>query len=278
MKKVCIVGTAVSSFEPNYDDPDTEFWLAGTAFGLAHQNIKKAHCGFEIHEGYKMLKEAEEKKIDYNRFGDIPIYVINPEDNFIKQLIHNPVRYPKEDIDAFAKRKFYSCTFDYMFLLAVMMGFRDISFYGILLAAGGEYFLERPGLEYWIETMMARYPDLKVHFPEDAELFTTDVEYGWKDRPNIWKMKSFRKHLFEQVANEVAYIEQHTANANKNLGALEMYYLMKNEKDEKKLEEVVKGAQMTARVNMDQINQHKVKYHQMFGGLQISCYMEDRGM
>ncbi len=276
-KKLIILGTATTVFECDYNQENTDYWLCGTAFGQAHSDIKRADMGFEIHPPDQMFKIAQEKKIDYNKFGDIPIMVQKTDNEFIKKLINNPVEFPIDELLEYAKVRLFSCSFTYMFVYACMLGYKDISFYKILLASGGEYFLERPGLEYWIEKMIDK-EGLKVFFPEDAELFSGNYLYGYEQRPNIYKMQSFKRHLWEQLHNEFHFVENSTAQVNKNLGAMEMFNLMNSGKKEDEIKAILEKCNLMVQDGIGKSKEHKEKYLQYFGGLQTAEFLEDRGL
>lgn len=274
MKKLIMLGTASSVFDVPYDNKDYDIWGTGTCFGIAHQDIKRIDLGFELHPPEKMVLIKEEKSIDYDRF-DCPIMVQDENDPVAKQICKNPKTFPLQEVLDFGGTKFYTSTFCYMIVYAVMLGYKEIGIYKALMCSGSEYFLERPGMEYWIEKLGVKY-GVKFYFPEDCELFASQILYGYEQRPNIYKIGSFVKHLWDQLHIEYHFVEHCTANANKSIGALEMYQMLKNVKDEDKIKEILNELKLLMQTNVKAINEHKEKYLQFFGGLQVMNYEESR--
>lgn len=243
MNKLVLLGTAESVFKPDYADKETDIWAIGSCFGKKIiRNIPRINAGFEIHDSQKLKLIIEQKDYDF-KLMKCPVYVQNPNDEFIKSIVPKPVEFPFDDVVKFTEdfwvmpgRKYelteigyFNCSFSWMLSFAVMMGYKDISFYGVLLSSGGEYFLERPGIEYLIVKHIIR-DGITVHFPEDCELFSPTEQYGRKDRANCYKIKSYQKHLYGKMYNEFKNIEAYTAAINKNLGAIEVIKLLRSGK------------------------------------------------
>lgn len=276
MNKLTLLGTAQSIFPVDFKEKDMEFWGTGTVFSRSIKGIKKLDLGFEIHNGETMYKITQERDIDYSIYK-CPIMVQNAEDEWTKKIIKNPVTFPLQEVIKYAGVKFFTSTFCYMFVYAAMMGYKDIKFSKILLCSGGEYFLERPGLEYWIEKLTQR-ENLTVHWDEDCELFGNEILYGYEQRPNIYKLRSYQKHLWSRLHEEFHAIENHTASINKNIGAVECYNLLKSQKlDDVKLKEMMENTKKIVKDQMKQAGEHKEKYLQFFGALQQSEYEDGRG-
>jgi len=276
MKKLILLGTAESVFDVPYDDPDYEIWGCGSCFGKAHDDIKRMDFGFEIHPPTKLVTIIDNKSYDFKRFGEIPIYVQNADDSLTKQIIPNAKTFPLKEVVEYGGVEFFTSTFCYMFVLAAMMGYKEIYFYKILLNAGQEYFLERPGIEYWIEKL-SKKENINVYFPEDCELFFGDILYGYKERPNIYKIKSWRKHLWNQLHISFHNIENLTAKINKYLGALEMYSHFERGTNKNELLKMLEKDKSVLDKNLNTAKEQKEKYLQYFGALQNEYWNEDRG-
>lgn len=275
MNKLILLGTADSVFEVNYNQEETDFWATGTTFGAWNSDVKKIDLGFEIHPIEVMKKIAHENMIDYNKF-DCPILVQDANDPIAKELIKKPITFPLQEVLDYGGVEFYTSTFCYMIVYAAFKGYKDVKLSKILLSSGGEYFLERPGIEYWIEKLTQR-ENINFHFDEDCELFASKVLYGYKQRPNIYKMKSFKKHLWAKLNNEIGFVEQLTARINKNLGALQAIAMMKSKEiDEKKLTELITNSNTEMMNDKKAAREHKEAYLQHFGGLQILDYLDER--
>lgn len=276
MNDLILLGTAKSVFEVDYNKPNTDIWATGTAFGEACDDVKRVSLGFEIHPIEKMQVEAQIKHIDYNKFN-CPVMVQDANNPISKQIINDPVTFPLKEVRKYAGVDFFTSSFCYMLVYGAMLGYKNISFQKILLTSGGEYFLERPGIEYWIEKLTQR-ENINVTFPEDCELFSGTVLYGYEQRPNIYKMQSFRKHIYDQFMNEFHNVENLTAGINKHLGALECYAMMKQEKDSGKVDIMVKNSKKEIQDLAGKAKMHKERFLQFFGGLQMLDYTEDRGL
>jgi hypothetical protein len=275
MKDLILLGTAYSVFDVDYENQNTDIWATGTAFGAQCSDIKRVDLGFEIHPIEIMALEAQKKQIDYNKFN-CPIMVQDAGNPITTQLINNPVTFPLDEVRKYAGVDFFTSTFCFMLVYAAMLGYKNIHFAKILLSSSGEYFLERPGIEYWIEKLIQR-EGINVTFPEDCELFSGTCIYGYEQRPNIYKMKSFRRHIYDSFMNEFHNVETLTAQINKVMGALECYQLISQEKDPKKLAEMVKNSRDQMHDLAGKAKIHKERFLQYFGGLQMLDYTEDRG-
>ena len=99
-KKLLLLGTAISSFEPDYENNDFEIWGVGSAFGKAHEDIKRVDLGFEIHPIEQIAKIANERQVDYNKFK-CPMMVQNANHPLTKQMMKNPKTFPLDDVLAY---------------------------------------------------------------------------------------------------------------------------------------------------------------------------------
>lgn len=278
MKKLILLGTAESVFNPDYDNMDYEIWGCGSCAGAAHDDIKRIDAIFEIHDPALLVRIFDTKAYDYSRIPNTKVYVQDAENPTIKQLIPNNelITFPLQDLLKYAGVEWFDSTFAYMFVYAAMLGYKDITFHKILLNAAQEYFLERPALEYWITKLMHK-EKITVHFPEDCDLFFGNVLYGYKQRPNIYKMMSWRKHLWNQLHIAFHNVEMLTARINKFMGAVDMYARMKSGQSEEQIVKEITEGKTNLEINMKTAKEQKEKYLQYFGAIQNEYWNEDRG-
>jgi hypothetical protein len=276
-KKLILLGTAVSCFQPDYNSNDYEFWATGSSFGNEHYDIKRIDLGFEIHPIGEIAQIAQERQVDYNKF-DCPIFVQDATHPIAKQLMNKPETFPLDDMLEYAKEnnfaKYFTSSFCYMLVYAAMLGYKDISMYKILLTSDSEYFLERPGVEYWLERLGVA-EDITFHFPEDAEFWSGTVLYGFEQRPNIWKLQSRKKYLWEVYMRHFYDIERLVANINRNTGMLEMFHILQRV-DKDKVNKILEACKKGLDESSVKYRGSRDKYMQFCGALQTIQFHEMR--
>jgi hypothetical protein len=276
-KKLLLLGTAASCFEPDYENNDYEIWAVGSAFGEAHADIKRIDLGFEIHPIDQIAKIAKDRNVNYNKFK-CPMFVQNAAHPLTKQLMKNPKKFPLNEIlkyiDDMGASRFFTSSFCYMLVYAAYMGYKDVYLYKILLTNESEYFLERPGVEYWFE-WLGMHEGMNFHFPEDAEMCSNSILYGYEERPHLWKIESRKKHLWESLARQYYEAERLAGDINRASGMIEMYNIMKKA-DEKKVNELVIACKKQINDTMIKYRNTRDQYMQFGGALQTMQYTEFR--
>lgn len=226
-KKLLLLGTAVTCFEIDYDDYD-DVWAAGPAFGECYKDIKRIDLGFEIHPIDQMVVIAKERNVDYNKYK-CPVYVQNEKHPITKQLMDKAVTFPLDDMLQYIKEINASIcltdSFCYMIVWAGLMGYKDVLLYKILLTSDLEYYLERPGLEYWIDRL-GHAEQIDFRFPEDAEMWSNKILYGYEQRPNLWIMQSRKKYLWDIFSKHFSDIEILSNMLSRYSGMIEMHNFM----------------------------------------------------
>lgn len=278
MKKLILLGTATSVFNPPYENQDYEFWGTGTCFGnssTSHREIKRIDLGFEIHKMDRMKKLIDEgKDLQYNKFK-CPIMVQNANDKLTREIIEKPITFPLQDMLKFAGKKYFTSSFSYMVVYAAMLGYKDIGLYGILLCFDGEFTFQKPCIEYWCNLLTQR-ENIHFYVPEDSELFNSSKLYGYDEYKNEYKVKSRSKTLWDIFDKSLGEFELTTNEYQKNQGILQtLDFLQKRPSGEeiqslydialKKATE--RGAQLKLSVN--QMNQFK-------GALQNMYFYDDK--
>lgn len=277
-KKLLFLGTAQSCFEVNYDDYD-EIWGAGAVFGECNGDVKKIDLGFEIHPMDQMLIIAKERNVDYNKFN-CPILVQKSNNPITRQLIEKPIDFPLDDMLEYVKEMnssiYFTSTFCYMIVYATMMGYKDITLFKILLTSDLEYNLERPGIEYWID-LLGHKEVIDFKFPEDAEMWSQDILYGFEQRPNLWKMESRKKNLWGNLVKHFIDCENTNSLLNRCSGMLEMYHVLNNTEDKENINKVIDECRNTIQNNSDRFKSSRERYMQFLGALQTTQFIEERG-
>ena len=281
-KKILFLGTATSCFDIDFDNYD-EVWAMSGAFGEFFDDIPKIDLGFEIHPMDQMIKIADERKVNYNKFN-CPIFVQDENCNIAKALMEKPKTYPLNDVLQYVKEigasKFFTDTYCYMLAYAGMMGYKSVTFYRILLTSDLEYYLERPAIEYWID-YLGHKENMSFYFPEDAEMWTEEILYGYEQRPNLWKLESRKKYLFEVFQHHFYDCEAINANLNRCGGLLEMFHLLRSLKENKIKEEdinkIVDECRQTIERDSVKFQKSREKYFQFSGAIQAISFGEERG-
>jgi len=277
-KKLLFLGTAATCLDVDYDDYD-DIWAAGSAFGECYNDIPRIDLGFEIHPMDQMILIAKERNVNFNKY-DCPILVQDENGNITKQMIDKPVTFPLDDVIAYVKEMnaslCFTSTFCYMIVYAAMMGYKDITIYKILLTSDLEYFLERPGLEYWVERL-GHVEEINYIFPEDAEMWSSDILYGYEQRPNMWKLESRKKYLWDCFIKHFIDCEALNGVLNRCSGMLEMFHVMSKIGDKEQINKLVKDCRENIEKHSGKFKLSREKFMQFSGSLQTTMFHEERG-
>ena len=304
-KKLLLLGTAVTCFEIDYDDYD-DIWAAGSAFGECYTDIKRIDLGFEIHPMDQMVIIAKERNVNFNKYK-CPIFVQDEKHPIAMQMIEKPVTFPLDDmlqyIEEINASVCMTSSFCYMIVWAALMGYKDVLLYKILLTSDLEYYLERPGLEYWIDRL-GHVEDIDFSFPEDAEMWTNKILYGYEQRPNLWKMQSRKKYLWDVFSKHFSDIEILSSLLSRLTGMIEMFNIintnartihelelkLKNEQviekrkelekqladNKMKIPMIIQDCREKIQINQDKYIKSRDKYMQFSGAIQTQQFLEER--
>jgi hypothetical protein len=120
---------------------------------------------------------------DYSLWGDLEAYANNLSR---KRAAKNSVpyvdltNYPLDHIVKFFGTDYFSNTVDYALALAIYEGFTEIDLYGVNMSYGGEYFWEKPGVEFWVGMALGRGIKVTVHGEKSTIMKTRDgLLYGY---------------------------------------------------------------------------------------------------
>jgi hypothetical protein len=88
--------------------------------------------------------------------------------------------YPLEDVIRFCGTDYFSNTVDYAIALAIYEGYTEIHLYGVNMELGGEYFFERPGVDFWCGYALGKGIKVVVHGQYSTIMRTKDgCLYGY---------------------------------------------------------------------------------------------------
>lgn len=228
MKKLIMLGTATSVYDIPYDDPDVEIWGLGTCF--SYPDIKRIDVGFEIHQEKDVRKQIK-KGTDFKKFGDIPIFVQNPNNKYIKNIMNNPVKFPLYDLLKYIRHRGldvnFECSWCYLIVYAIMRGYKDIEIRKVSLGSDQEYVYEKPSIIYWCATL-GRMEGVKIHIPDDSFINYEPLLYGYGNRGNQYRAMARNKYLWKMYNEYSKLLDTKMLEYGKIVGAEELMSLAMN--------------------------------------------------
>jgi hypothetical protein len=192
VKKVAIVGTAMSYKQAPFDDPSWEIWGLNDHWNM----LPRATRWFESQdEGHCSVTPCTNgtglMRMDWYRKAPIPVYMPDHYDD-----APMTIRYPLEEIQDFIcdldpmGKNYFTNTVSFMIALAIYEQFDVIHLYGVDMAVGSEYAAQRPSCEFWIGIAKGR--GIKLYIPQQSDLLKLLVMYGMqKDRSKNEKADAF---------------------------------------------------------------------------------------
>lgn len=178
-----MLGTSTSIYPIDWEDKDIEIWGLGTCF--SHPDIKRIDVGFELHTPEKIENEQIKKGVNFKKFKDIPIYVQDQYNNIIQKYIDNPQTFPLQQVLSFVEKeglhKYFTCSFSYLLVYAIMLGYTDIEIRKVSLAIDQEYVFERPNIVYWCNTLGRKY-NINIFIPDDSFINNDSMLYGYEEQ------------------------------------------------------------------------------------------------
>ena len=112
--------------------------------------------------------------LDWYKNATIPIYMQRHFDE-----IPASVEYPLAEMVRHFGRQYFKSTLDYMIALALFEGFTEIHIYGVNMAVGEEYSVQKPSMEYWLGR--AEGMGVKIVLPDGCDLLKGYFRYGYDD-------------------------------------------------------------------------------------------------
>lgn len=189
MRKIALVGTALSGASAPFNDDSWEIW----GVSQRAEYVTRATRWFELH---RLDGEPSEwaklwRKTLKNFIGDTPLYMIYPE----LDLANNIVQYPVDKIVDRFGTFFMTSTFSWMMAMAIDEMCPDgpkpnsghIAIYGVDMEYGTEYRQQRSGFRHFIE--LAKHFGITVTRLADGGLVYEPVPYPmWQDDPLLSKL------------------------------------------------------------------------------------------
>lgn len=207
MKKLILLGTAVSIYNVPYENELFEIWGTGTTANMP--STKRLDRIYEVHDRATIDWLISDRKCNYNKYK-CPVFVRDLDE--VNGLIDYPVDFCKEKNKIFKilKREYFTSTVSWMLAHAIIQGYTEITIMQIHLSHESEYFYERPCIEYWIGRAEER--GIKVNIPEDSEILNGHYLYGFEKQPISWQ-KIRSKKLYADQEMESAFVKYVNASA-----------------------------------------------------------------
>jgi hypothetical protein len=202
--KIALVGSAPASVRiAPYQDPSWKIWgCSPGVYGVA----PRVDAWFELH-----LWEPGQPWFspEYVQF----LHALEPRDVTLWTGAHVPGLQshvlPADDILAEfdPDRWFCSSSLFWMMAMAIKAGATKIGFWGVDMAAGEEYEMQRAGIHFL--TYVAKARGIEVGAPMESDLFTPRFRYGVDE----WT------HSFRKVRARTAELKQRLADAQARANA-----------------------------------------------------------
>jgi len=166
-------------------------------------NIMGSAPGWEdtpVNDGFIWGVNNTHSLRDVDRIIDIHVNRLNPteekdkahlevlKENDIEAYMHSEIegmpnvkRYPIEEIMKEFNTDYFGSGIDYMIALAIYEGATEIHLYGVFMMKGGEYYHQKPSVEFWAGYAMGRGIKFEVH-GENTEILRTHngLMYGYQ--------------------------------------------------------------------------------------------------
>jgi hypothetical protein len=216
--KIALVGSAPASARiAPYQDPDWKIW--GCSPGL-YGVAPRVDEWFEMHlwepgqtwfspEYCQWLAALPERGVKL--WTGAPV-----------EALPGSMVYPVDDVLAEfdPNRWFCSSSLFWMMARAIKVGATKIGFWGVDMAAGEEYEMQRAGIHFL--TYIARARGIEVGIPMESDLFTPRFRYGVDEWTHSFrKLRARRAELQHRLAEAEAMSRQYTDAMHFLKGALD---------------------------------------------------------
>jgi len=211
VKKVAIVGTAMTFKDAPYDDPSWEIWGLNDHWNQLPRATRWFECNNSACRTANVPHKPEIKRIDWLKKCPYPVYM---EEHY--EDVPMSIKYPWDEINAMVGELdpcgigYFTNSVSYMIALAIYEGFDEISLYGVDMAVGGEYEKQRPSCEFWVG--LAKGRGIKFYIPNESDLLKCMEPYGRSEKfePFIAKMRDrekFQKGQVDKINQEIAKLQ-----------------------------------------------------------------------
>lgn len=202
VKKVAIVGTAMTHKNAPYGDPSWELWGLNDHWNNMPRATRWFEANYDAAKEAKVSHRKEITRLDWLKTCPIPVYMEKHYDE-----VPMSIRYPYEEINDFISdldpcgRYYFTNSVSYMIALAIYEGFDIIHLYGVDMAVGSEYEQQRPSCEFWVGIAKGR--GIQMYIPEQSDLLKCMAPYGrsQKVEPFVRKLYDRREYQRTQVSN-----------------------------------------------------------------------------
>lgn len=205
--KIALVGSAPSSIGlAPFGDEAWTIWGCSTG---AYPHLKRVDAFFEIHRWRPGEDGFTPGLIEWMAGLQCPVYMLEK-----RPEIPTSVAYPKDEILGKypgLAQSFFTSSLSWMLALAIEQeGVEEIGLWGVDMAAGEEYGLQKPGCHYFI--LEAERRGIKVTVPPQSDLLRPIPIYGLGEAsPMRIKLLARRRELEQQIFE----IDQVAANADR---------------------------------------------------------------
>jgi hypothetical protein len=208
-RTLCILGTSPDNCNLAPWGEGLDMWAVNDAHRLGYMepHIKEMTGWFQMHHRWRWMQSKEIPGSERMRYGGAHFDFLRAEDlkfpvymqqhyEDIPRSVEYPIREATEDVlfkkiqrGFYWQRKYFTCSFAYMGLLAVWSrtprgqeffkhdGFERVEMYGVQLAQKIEYQMQKPSTEFWIGMMIAS--GMEVYLPENGYLLSGET-YGYR--------------------------------------------------------------------------------------------------
>jgi hypothetical protein len=185
--KIALLGTQPDSisFAP-FKDTSWEIWACSP--GLI--NVPRSEAWFDLHYYQEHYRDGEDDWFAFlAKHPKVYMQRVEPE-------IPNSVAYPIEEMRAKYGPYFWNSTLSYMAALAIEAKPEKIGFWGVDMAANGEYAHQRLGCQYFIQK--AKEAGIEIVIPPESDLLEPLPMYGYREGNRRWRKLNARLNGFKQ--------------------------------------------------------------------------------
>jgi len=212
--KIALIGTAPSSRNlAPFKDPDWTIWACSPG---NMDILPRVDAWFEVHSNllWPECISYGQPYVEWLKKQTFPIYM---QDN---RMVPNAIPLPIQELVNEFGKYFFTSSFAYMIAMAIKVGAKEISLYGIDMASKDEYILQRAGGQYFMQEAAKR--GILVNIPFESDLAQHPALYGYDDStPFGRKMYVREKELKDRIAGMVAERDKLTHGITFLQGAVE---------------------------------------------------------
>lgn len=228
VRKFAIVGYTPTAIEalPLLDDPEWEVWGMNNLHlqSWVAPHVSKFGAWFDLHPTQLIERDAAHAAWLAAGANGVPVWTWEAVEKWPTTRA-----YPR---DLILQRfgRYFTNTVSWQLALAILriMDTTDgprapegshIAVFGIDMATGSEYALQRPSVEYYLG--VAAGAGIQITLPERSDLLKTATLYGEPDNGLRAKLEERREQLTLQIAEHEKKVGEHTAAVHGLRGALE---------------------------------------------------------